>query len=370
MIFLKPRKLSHGKELLRTKNFTLIYLGSLNFHYSFILRKQLFYGSIDLKRKRFKLIPLFVTASLIALFLGFGPIQNPTDSQVINPVQPISEVIENDKEDMEAKNADDDYLKETEAQKLAILNLEEDSEESYEKVTRYTIKEGETLESISQKYSLNIEELAELSGLESSSELKSGDYVYLPGRNGLIYTFQKGDSLARLVNQYNISVDDVIYENKLTNPDIFLEGQKIFLPGAYIPDPPQLWFLPVSSGVITSDFGWRAFPRSQYHDALDLKAAYEPVRAARSGIVIYSGWMGGYGNVVILQHNKNLKTLYGHNSKLFVKRGDKIEGGKVISRSGCTGYCFGAHLHFEIIKDGVPVDPKKYIKGFISRDNE
>ena len=83
--------------------------------------------------------------------------------------------------------------------------------------------------------------------------------------------------------------------------------------------------------------------------AIDLRANYEPVYSARKGRVIYSGWMGGYGNVVMIQHDDSYQSLYAHNSRLYVRSGDYISGGKVISKSGCTGYCFGPHLHFEII---------------------
>ena len=143
---------------------------------------------------------------------------------------------------------------------------------------------------------------------------------------------------------------------------MFKVGQKIFLPGAEVPEPPPIWVAPVSSRVITSGFGWRNYPREQFHQAWDLKANYETVYAARSGKVTYSGWLGGYGNAIIIEHTKEIKTLYGHNSKLLVREGEYIQGGKPISRSGCTGYCFGPHLHFEVIRNGENIDPKHYFK--------
>jgi murein DD-endopeptidase MepM/ murein hydrolase activator NlpD len=369
MTFRKTRKLSHGKEVFRWGTFTLIYLGDMRFHFSYIHNNSVKYGSINLTQNRFQVIPLLFFATVITAFLGFSPIQGPTltQAQVISEFTEPVEVSENDVEDTKAKQADESYLQDTEAQKLSILNSEEELEE-IDKLTRYTLKEGETVESVAKKYSIDLQELRSLSGLNPDDDLKPGKYIYLPGKNGLVHTFQKGDTLAKLVSNYNITLDDVLFENKLKSADFFTEGEKIFLPGAYIPPPQPVWYMPVASKLITSDFGWRSYPRSHFHDALDLKANYEPVKAARTGTVIYSGWMGGYGNVVILQHSQGLKTLYAHNSKLMVKRGDKVSGGKVISRSGCTGYCFGAHLHFEVIKNGKPVDPKKYIKGFAHKN--
>ncbi|MCB1157153.1 MAG: peptidoglycan DD-metalloendopeptidase family protein [Leptospiraceae bacterium] len=359
MIFLKPRKLTHGHEILRTSNATLIYLGSASFHFSYKLKSRLFFGSLDFKKRRFQLIPLFLSAFSITAFLGFGPIHTSAGLKP-DPILSNTEAVENDIRDMEAKNADDIYLRETEEQKRAILNASEDDNE-FMKKTHYTIKTGENLNSVLKKFNLKAEELEVKKGRKYN--LKPGDVVLLPGRNGLIHTMKKGESLARLIDQYGLSVRDVLIENKLGSADIFEPGDKVFLPGAVAPVPEPTWYLPVSSRVITSDYAYRTYPRSHFHDALDLKANYESVKAARSGKIIYSGWMGGYGNVIIIQHTDNFKTLYAHNSKLYVKRGDKIQGGRVISRSGCTGYCFGAHLHFEVIKNGKTVDPKKYLKG-------
>ncbi|MEM7184229.1 MAG: peptidoglycan DD-metalloendopeptidase family protein [Spirochaetota bacterium] len=371
MIFRKPRKLTHGREIVRTDNFTLIYLGDYNYHYSYKRGKKLFFGGIDLNKKRFQALPLIMIACSLTAILGFSPIQSDKRGQSTLPYAVhVNEVFENDATDRKAKNADEDYLKATEAKKKAILeSYQEDFSDTqndhYKKVTRYTVKKNETLKSIAKRFRLKIQDLLKTNKIKSKYKYYApGEHLYLPGKAGIIYTFKKGDSLARLVSKYNISTDDVLFENKIRSADLFSPGQKIFLPGAVRPKPPLLWYMPVPSRVITSDFAWRTYPRSHFHDALDLKANYEPVKAARSGKVIYSGWMGGYGNVVIIQHTQGLKTLYAHNSKLYVRRGDRVEGGKVISRSGCTGYCFGAHLHFEIIKNGKTTDPKKYLKGF------
>jgi len=87
------------------------------------------------------------------------------------------------------------------------------------------------------------------------------------------------------------------------------------------------------------------------------------VLAANAGKVIYSGYNGGYGNTVIIDHGGKISTLYAHNSKLLVKVGDKVEKGKVISKSGSTGLSTGPHLHFEVRENGQHVDPMKYLTG-------
>jgi murein DD-endopeptidase MepM/ murein hydrolase activator NlpD len=86
-----------------------------------------------------------------------------------------------------------------------------------------------------------------------------------------------------------------------------------------------------------------------------------PVHAADAGVVIVSGWQGGYGNFVAIDHGNGLATCYGHNSQLLVKEGDKVSQGQVISLSGNTGLSTGPHVHFEVRRNGVPVDPMSFL---------
>ena len=71
--------------------------------------------------------------------------------------------------------------------------------------------------------------------------------------------------------------------------------------------------------------------------------------------------MEGYGNFVIIDHGNQLATAYGHQSSIAVSNGASVAQGQVIGYSGCTGYCFGPHLHFEVRVNGVPVDPLRYL---------
>ncbi|MCB1178811.1 MAG: peptidoglycan DD-metalloendopeptidase family protein [Leptospiraceae bacterium] len=363
MIFQKPRKLPYGKEIFRTKNFTLIYLGAGNLHYSYLSDKGLTYGHVNLKKLPIKILPVIAIIGLTALYLFLS---YPT-SAMIEPKNPklVSGMPETEEEkDNKAKHADDEYLKKTEEQKQAILKSPSSDSSTGIKLKTYYVREGESLEEIAARFRTTPKIIAMHSKIKKSAVLVEGQKLIVPEKQGILYKLKSGDSLAKVASTYKVSIDDVMTENSLDNPDLLPMGRKLFLPGAVLPDPPPIWFKPVSSGIITSGFGWRTFPRYQFHEAWDLKAQYEPVKAARSGKVIFSGWMGGYGNVVIIEHTSELKTLYAHNSKLFVREGEYILGGKVISRSGCTGYCFGAHLHFEVIKNGASVNPKTYIKGF------
>lgn len=86
-----------------------------------------------------------------------------------------------------------------------------------------------------------------------------------------------------------------------------------------------------------------------------------PVHAMADGEVIIATYSSGYGNYVVINHGSGISTLYAHNSKLLVKVGDKVKGGEIISKSGNTGYSTGPHLHFEVRKNGTPINPEPYV---------
>jgi murein DD-endopeptidase MepM/ murein hydrolase activator NlpD len=112
------------------------------------------------------------------------------------------------------------------------------------------------------------------------------------------------------------------------------------------------------SGPVVSPFGMRW---GRLHAGIDIAAGYgTPIHASASGTVIFAGWMGGYGNFVIIDHGGGLSTGYAHQSSIAVG-GGSVSQGQVIGYVGCTGHCFGPHLHFEVRINGTPVDPLGYL---------
>ena len=128
--------------------------------------------------------------------------------------------------------------------------------------------------------------------------------------------------------------------------------------------------LPVSGARISSPFGYRIHPifKSRiYHTGIDYAIAYgTPIRASNSGKVIYSGWYGGYGKVVIVDHGvingKPTTTLYAHMSSIKVGNGQLVNKGDVLGYEGTTGYSTGPHVHFEVRINGKPNNPMNYNK--------
>jgi murein DD-endopeptidase MepM/ murein hydrolase activator NlpD len=113
------------------------------------------------------------------------------------------------------------------------------------------------------------------------------------------------------------------------------------------------------SGPVTSPFGMRW---GRMHTGIDIGVPYgTPIHAAASGQVIYAGWMDGYGNLVFIDHGRGISTGYAHQSSIAVSNGQTVTQGQVIGYVGCTGHCFGPHLHFEVRVNGTPVDPLGYL---------
>ncbi len=130
---------------------------------------------------------------------------------------------------------------------------------------------------------------------------------------------------------------------------------------------PSIW---PTEGQITSLYGYRFSPMQrddgesgEFHPGVDI--ANHPdtlISAAADGTVLFSGWSHGYGNLVVIDHGYGLQTVYGHTSKALVKVGDRVQKGQVIAYMGTTGRSTGAHLHYEVRRQGKPVNPMPFLK--------
>lgn len=120
------------------------------------------------------------------------------------------------------------------------------------------------------------------------------------------------------------------------------------------------------AGRLTSPFGRRTHPIFKvisFHSGVDLAAPHgTPIMASDSGRVIFDGWYGGYGKVVIVDHGRDYSTLYAHLSRTSVSKGRSVKQGDIVGYEGQTGYSTGPHLHFEVRKSGKPQNPLNYLR--------
>jgi murein DD-endopeptidase MepM/ murein hydrolase activator NlpD len=252
-------------------------------------------------------------------------------------------------------------------------------------VTKYKVANGDSLWSISNTFSLEIDTLFGSNDLKDPNVLKPGIELRIPNQDGIFYTVKKGDTLGGIVKKFQISKEKTLEVNGNMDLNSLKAGEEIFLPEAR----PEVSVLNADNGGsksssksggatysrsfrwpvvgrINSPFGWRRHPvtrRKSFHTGIDIKASrgYR-IRAAKEGHVVYSGWMGGYGRVVVLSHGGGYSTLYAHCSKLAVRNGQKISQGQVIAYVGSTGRATGPHLHFEVRMNNRPINPLKVLR--------
>ncbi|RAK09399.1 murein DD-endopeptidase MepM/ murein hydrolase activator NlpD [Halanaerobium saccharolyticum] len=232
-----------------------------------------------------------------------------------------------------------------------------------DQVKVHKVRSGETLWDIAHKHGLNIDSLIGANNISNMNSIKPGqEFKILPVR-GIIYRVSPGESVDSIARKFELKRETIMKDNNIEDASSLKIDQKLILRGAkpefsYQDRLDQKFMSPINTRI-TSYYG----PRwGRMHEGIDFAAPMgSPIRAVSSGRVVYSGWATGYGYVVILEHQRGLRTLYAHNSKLLVREGESVGKGEVISRSGNTGNSTGPHLHFEVQVNGRPENPLDYI---------
>jgi murein DD-endopeptidase MepM/ murein hydrolase activator NlpD len=219
----------------------------------------------------------------------------------------------------------------------------------------YVVSPGETLEQIAARAGVPPEDILEINGLSRASDVRPGKIIYVLAGRG--------------------PAPGVPGSEPMRPPSASPSAWPPAPPSANLP-PPSLasvavapgagrfrW--PIDGAAVGSPFGTRA---GRQHEGIDLPAPVgTPVYAAADGQVVYAGsGIRGYGNLIVIQHEGDLLTVYAHNSELLVAQGDKVRVGQRIALSGQTGHATGPHLHFEVRSGQIPVDPVSYLSSFPS----
>lgn len=235
----------------------------------------------------------------------------------------------------------------------------------------YVSQPGDTIYKLSKRTGLHPDTIISFNGLSNPRYLPPGKTYVIPNRDGLLYTVRANDSLQGVATRFGVSVVSLLDGNNLSDEHL-VAGTKLFIPDARM-NPTDLklllgeLFAWPAIGRMSSFFGYRTDPftgMNMFHNGIDL-AGYigAPVRAALEGKVVdIESQVGNYGKMIIIQHPRGIKTLYGHLSAFNVEVGQYVSQGQLIARMGNTGRSTGPHLHFSVILNGTFVNPLRYLK--------
>lgn len=255
-----------------------------------------------------------------------------------------------------------------------------------EGIVEYDIAPGDTLGGIAAQFNISLSTLAWENKLTAHSVLQIGQKLRILPVSGVSHKVKKGDSLARIAKLYGVKPEAIVSFNKVDDAHLAV-GAILIVPGGkqvrtaalpssqlaapgiargrYLGGTPPPSLLNAGEGMI-----WPTAVHyiSQYfklhHPGIDIAGPVgTPIYAADNGTVVAAGWNnGGYGNMILIDHNNGFMTRYGHSSQLLVEVSEHVSKGQVISLMGSTGRSTGSHLHFEVIAGGVRVNPFLYVR--------
>lgn len=271
---------------------------------------------------------------------------------------------------------------------------------AYSEAIVHTVKEGESMERLSQRYRIAKATIVWANNLKEGETLHPGDELVILPVDGVLHTVKAGQTLSGVAELYDIPTDRITQQNKLKG-SFLMAGQELIIPEgkpivakkpvvvAAAPAPSKPVGKPIAlrpavvvrptadmtqaptSGVLQKPCSASCFLTQYFHPghyALDMQEkGGGPIYAAEAGTVIRAeyGWNGGFGNVIEIDHGNELVTLYAHNKELYVKEGDTVKRGQLISWMGNTGLVYGAtgiHTHFEVRVKGIKKNPLLYIE--------
>jgi len=249
------------------------------------------------------------------------------------------------------------------------------SEKMRDKIIEYTVNEGDTISSIADKFGVSQETILWQNNLGAKDKIKPSQIIEVLPVTGVSHKVAKGDTISSIAKKYDSSaqaiidfpyntfVNDETFELAISQTTIVPEGIR----PAEKPRAPRIRRLTPDAGTVVASgrFVWPAGGRITqnyhwYHKGIDIASKASPnIVAADSGTVIAAGWPNGwgYGNKVEIDHGNGYVTLYAHLSSIYVVVGQTVSRGNAIGRMGCTGRCSGTHLHFEVKRNGVYLNP-------------
>ena len=249
------------------------------------------------------------------------------------------------------------------------------SRSSRKETIKYIVRQGETLSSLANDFGITTLTIKYANNL-SSNTLRPGQELRVPPVDGLFITVKRNDTLSGIASRYKVQVDDIEKYNGLTAGDTIHAGDELLIPGAVMPkatsgtasssNVPAYNPVPYSGKFIwptQSPTHFISQKPSTSHMAVDLNRLNgSGIYASAAGVVTCkTGYNGGYGNLITINHGSSWQTYYGHLSQFKVKTGDYVQQGQLIGIMGSTGRSTGPHVHFEIRHNGTLTNPLDYL---------
>jgi len=258
------------------------------------------------------------------------------------------------------------------------INSTEGDRTGFSEIFVYTVEPGDTLSNIAQRFSLKKETLMAENNLWNPNRLRVGARIKVLPVNGLSHVVKKSETVEKIAKKYKIETEALIAQNQLAEDEILEANRVLIVPGAKREAP--TYFVSTAPANVANYSGpktavgrliWPTVGKitqgyHRRHTAIDIGNRNKgPIYAVAGGKVIKArtGWNGGYGNVIIIDHGNGMQTLYAHNEKLYVTEGQYVEQGQTISWMGRSGRVYGPtgiHLHFEVRIKGVKYNPMNF----------
>ncbi len=302
-----------------------------------------------------------ILTALFPAFLAFAAVNTPAPATAV----PIPELGELDLKNNETLKS----LREEVRRGIYVIKSGRALDELPELAFyRYRIRPGDTFWTVLARTSMDMDTLLTVNDLSSPLDVPKMKSIYIPNLRGIVVRGADREKISSAAARCRV---DLAYVNRVNGGES-LDKSYVFIPCGKISQLQRSLFLgtaflnPLSNGRRSSGFGTRRNPFNgksyEFHRGINLACPMKSsVRAARRGRVIHTGFEGGYGHLVVIQHEMGYRTYYGHLSGYNVKPGDTVEPGDLIAYSGNSGRTTGPHLHFEIRRGGTAVNPSLYL---------
>ncbi|OGG32102.1 hypothetical protein A3I51_01600 [Candidatus Gottesmanbacteria bacterium RIFCSPLOWO2_02_FULL_38_8] len=267
----------------------------------------------------------------------------------------------------------EDILASSSAEELSTTT--EISDKPRFEIIDYEVAKGDTLGTIAEKFGISVDTIKWANSLKTE-KLIPGQSLRIPPVTGIVHKVAAGDNIYSVAKKYKSDPQKIVNfpANDFADLDTFALniGQILFVPDGVMPEAAPVYrAAPVPQFIAGTGgkFMWPAqgqisqYPVA-YHMAVDIaNRSAPPIAAGDAGMVVFAGCVKyGYGCHVIINHPEGFQTLYAHMSSFNVSAGQSVGRGQVLGKMGCTGRCTGTHLHFEVRKNGVILNPLSFLK--------